>query len=1147
MSIIERSIRQPVAVTVAVLLVVIFGLLGLFSVPVQLTPNVDQPVIRVTTNWFGASPQEIETEIIEEQEEILKSVRGLREMTSQSVQGSGTIQLLFYVGVDKEVALNEVRDKLRQVPVYPRDVDEPVVESVTAASDDAMAWIVVRPVDGDSQKIQDALASGRADPQFIGDVRHLQDFMDDEVRPYIERVEGVARVQVFGGQEREAQVRVDMQKLAARSIPLSQLVAALQEENVNVTAGTLDEGKREHSIRAVGQYETPQQLLNTVIAYSANGSPVYVRDVASVELGFKKPVGFVRELGEGVLAIRVQRETGTNALTVMEGMKEAIQLVNRDILAPRNWGLELYQVYDETLYIEQSVSQAAEDIVWGGVLAAIVLFLTLRSFGATLVVAISIPISIVGTFMGMALTGRNLNVISMAGLSFAIGMGVDNTIVVLENIFRHREMGKDRARAALEGTREVWGAIVAATLANIAVFLPVVLIEEEAGQLFRDISVAISISLVFYMIVSPTVIPMLATLMLRRIPAGLREQAEAEAQATRAGRWTRPVAMIGVWMAEMFRKAVFWLTGGWLRRIVVVVGMVSVAVLASWFLMPPRNYLPPGNQNFVFGLMFPPPGYNLEEFARIADQVEAKLRPWWEAKPGSAELAQLQQQWTRMVNEQIIPGMEAQIAGMKAAMPPEQFEKAAAPLQQRIMWYRYTPAPAGIDVFFFVAYNGRLFMGGSSRDPANVTSLSLLMTHAMEGIPGTPGFAMQVPIFRLGRGIGTSLEVDLSGVDYANVKRAAAAVQGAMMQQFATFVQPEPANFNLGRSEMQIEVEREWAAAAGVLPSQVRAVAQAAVDGLIVGDYRHRGRTIDLTVISEQGRSGRLEDLLDIPIVTREGKAVPISAVTRIVPTSAEQEISRLERLPAVGLSVQLGPGTTVEEAQNVLVGQVVEPLRQAGLIPMDVNVKFSGSADKLQEFIRAFIPGFLLAAVITYLLLAALFESFLQPFVIIMSVPFALVGGFLGLFLMFVASGFQTQMDVLAMLGFIILVGTIVNNPILIVHQALNYMREGMERRDAIALSTQTRVRPIFMSVTTSVAGMAPLVIFGGAGSELYRGLGAVVVGGLLLSTVFTLFLTPTLMSIMLDLQALLKRLLGLDGARPAKGQRRVRESERV
>jgi HAE1 family hydrophobic/amphiphilic exporter-1 len=1154
MSIIERSIRQPVAVTVVVLLVVIFGIIGARQVPVQLTPNVDQPVVSITTRWFGAQPQEIEQEILQEQEEVLKTIPGLREMTSEAVEGQGSVRLEFYVGVDKNTIINEVEQKLNQVPEYPPDVDRPVIESVDSSARDWIAWMLVRPVKNDPRNLK---PDGKL---FRGDVVEIEQYLRDFIKPELERAKGVRDVQVLGGRIREMQVRVDLEALAARGITIDAFVQALRSENLNVSAGAVAQGKRDVSVRAMGQYDDPRELRETVIGWTDAGAPVYVSDVADVGIGFKRQVSFVRSQGQDVMALNAKRETGTNVIEVMDNLKAQIGRINKEVLGPRGWGLELFQVYDQTVYVRQSVDNAQWDLLLGAFLAAAVLFLTLRSVGATLVVAISIPISVIGTFLGLWLTGRNLNVISMAGLTFAIGMGVDNTIVVLENIFRHREMGKARLRAAIDGASEVWGAILAATLANIAVFLPVVFIKEEAGQLFQDISIAISISLLLYLFVSPTVIPVLATLFLRKMPGGFIEgggadgngdgaPGHAEPPRTRLGRLTAPLARAATATSEWFYRATLWLMHGVARRLALVVGLVVLATAGAWLLMPPRSYLPSGNQNLMFAFVLTPPGYGMAEYRKMGGHIESVMRPWWEAAPEDGDskevlaekrekLRQLQADWLKTRDTFVVPMMEKQIEGMRAAMPPDVFASTAGPMLARLEQMRHSPPPAGVDNFFYVTFEGLAFMGATSTDAANVASMAYLFQQAGEGIPGVNVFPQQAQLFDLGDSFGSTVDVNIAGPDYAKVRQAAAAAQGMIMAKLNTFAIPNPQNFAIGREEVRVIPDRPKAAAAGVTTASIRRAAAVAVDGEIIGDYREGAKSIDLTVVSKtgssvdgEGRISNIDALANTPVATRTGvergavdrlvagRVVPLGSVASLVTTDAPQRIRRIEEQPAVTLSIQIPKDTTVQEVQAALFDGVITPLRQQGVITPDMIVRTTGSADKLESFLRSFVPGFALAALITYLLLAALFESWLHPFVIIMSVPFALVGGFAGLWILHKTTG--ALLDVLTMLGFVILIGTIVNNPILIVHQALNYLREGMDRRRAIALSTQTRVRPIFMSVITSVAGMAPLVVFGGSGSELYRGLGAVVVGGLLVSTVFTLVLTPALMSLMLDAQA--------------------------
>ena len=1134
MSIIELAVRRPVTVSVAVALLILFGIIGFTRVPIQLTPNVDQPVVTITTTWFGADPQDIVREVIEEQEEVLKRVGGVREMVAQASEGQAIIQLKFDVGINKDAALNEVRDKLRQVREYPPDVDEPVVEAVDFAARDYIAWILVQPkadspdLDGDANP--DPIPSnGSNAPGFAGDIRELQDFFEDDVKPILERAGGVEQVNVLGGIEREMQVRVDLDRLAARGIGIDRVVTVLRQSNENVSAGTVDESKRSVSVRVTGQYETPEALRQTVIAYSGTGTPVFIRDVADVTLGFKKDVGFVRSKGSPVIAINAVRETGSNVLAVMENLKAAISQANETIIEPRGWGIELEQVYDQTVYIDDAVKQAASNLLLGAILAAIVLFLTLRSIGATLVVIVAIPIATIGTFLGMSLLGRSLNVISMAGLTFAVGMGIDNAIVVLENIFRHREVGKDRIRAAVDGASEVWGAIVAATLTNVAVFLPVVLIQEEAGQLFRDLSIALTISFFFYLFVGPTVIPMLASLLLRRMPAHSRPTSQA-----RRG----PFAWIGDWsrgLSGTFYRATLWLTRGVVQRVVIIVVLVAVSLGLCWWLVPPRDYLPAGNQNMVLGFVQPPPGYSVDEYRRMAQSVDQRLAPWWSVdmltEEGRSQLATLQQGYQASLQQFVIPAMQQQLQEQEqqlraAGRSPEDIAAATGQLRQIVASMQSSPPPPAIKHYFFVAFGNFVFMGAMSQDRTLVAPLSGLMTSSLQGIPGTRGFFFQSPIFRTeGFAGGNSITLKVVGPVNDEVVRASEIVMGKLIEVFQDFPRPDPANFNIGRAELRIVPDRERAGLTGVPETSVRTMAQVAVDGQIVGDYRYGGRAIDLTVMTNRPRNETyVEELDQVPIATRDGRVVPLSSVVRMVPSTAPQQINRSEEQSAISFTISLPPSVSLGEATQRIENQVEGPLREAGLISPSIRLQLTGSADKLQAFMRAFLPGFALAALVTYLLLAALMENWVYPIVIILTVPFAMAGGLVALALLHSVDPLA-KLDVLTMLGFVILIGTVVNNPILIVYQALNFWRDGMPRNEAIARATQTRVRPIFMSVITSLASMLPLVIFVGAGSELYRGLGAVIVGGLAVSTVVTLFITPTLLSLFMDFMKLLRR----------------------
>ena len=422
MKIIQDAIRFPVTTAVGVILLVLFGAIGLSRLPVQLTPNVEEPEITVRTVWPGASPHEVEREIVEEQEEQLKSLEGLTKMESSSADDQGTITLTFQVGTEIDSALLKVSNRLEQVPSYPAAADKPVIRAVNLEAN-AIAWF--------------ALTSTEENP-FTGDISTLFDFADDFIKPEFERVSGIAASNIYGGRERELHVIVDPAKLAARRVTVNQLAAAVDRENRNYSGGDFDEGKRRYVVRTVGEYGSPEEIENIVIAIR-NGVPIYLKDVARAELGYRKATAKVFQKGGQMMAMNAVKEPGSNVLEVMAALKQTVARLNEQLLRPR--GLQLTQVYDETDYVRGAIGLVFQSLIIGCLLAVTVLLLFLRSGTGTLVVAVAIPISIIGTFLMMLVFGRTLNVISLAGLAFAVGMVVDNSIVVLENIYRHRQMG----------------------------------------------------------------------------------------------------------------------------------------------------------------------------------------------------------------------------------------------------------------------------------------------------------------------------------------------------------------------------------------------------------------------------------------------------------------------------------------------------------------------------------------------------------------------------------------------------------------------------------------------------------------------------------------------------------------------------------
>lgn len=1153
---INFSIQNPVKVAVAVILSVMFGMIAYYKTPVQLTPDVIEPQITVTTMWPGASAQEVEREIVEEQEAQLKSVEGMREFTSTSAPGVATIVMKFEVEVDLDVAFANVSDKLNQVPQYPEDAREPTISRVDPNAN-AIAWFILKPIPptaddlrafaethpeaaedlapmtSGAQKI--ALSKlqrlGTKHPDLLAYVEgknnaaNMRKFAQDNIESVFERVEGIANANVVGGREQEFRIVVDPARLAAFKVTVGDLRRQLDLRNKNTSAGDLWEGKSRSEIRTIGQFDSPQQVAETIIAVR-DGSPVRVKDVARVELDYKKPDGVVRQKGVAGLAINAQQAPGTNLIDIMgpprsafdadgdgeitplelseakmkygNSLRYAAEEINQSVLKQR--GLYLEQVYDQTEYLDSARSLVVNNIYVGGALAIMVLLLFLRSARSVLIIGLSIPISIIATFLFVQGFGRSINVISLAGMAFAVGMVVDNAIVVLENIYRHYQMGDEPEVAAAKGTNEVWGAVLASTLTTLAVFIPVIFVQGQAGQLFRDIAIAISCAVGLSLITSITVIPTAAKRILKKrtserddgersIPAGFDE----ESKTGSLNRLTRAWGNFIYWLIT--------LRGGTVLRLLIVFLFVSGSLLGAYWLTPQKEYLPEGNRNLVIGIMIPPPGYNLEKMMDIGNSVEAELAKYWETEEGTPEAKEL---------------------GVL------------------------------IDNFFFVARGRMLFMGARSIDPLQAARLIPIMQRAASQTPAVFVRVSQTSLFDSALSGGRYIDLQITGPDLEELYKEASALFLYNPERPSDF--PEPvlkhfppneghqavpvAGLDITSPELHVLPQWEKASEVGLSAADLGYAVNALVDGAYAGDYWHEGDKIDLVIYGSESYIQHSQDIERLPIATPSGNLVPVSAVANVVMNRGPDQVGHIERQRAVTIQIKPAPNMPLETAMAIVNTKIrraamERPNFSSGLY----QLRLAGTADKLAETAADLQWNLLLAFVITYLLMSALFESFLYPVVIMISVMLALVGGFFGLWLL---NLFIPQaLDMLTMLGFVILIGTVVNNAILIVHQSLNYMREDqMDPRIAIRESVRTRIRPILMSTLTTVLGMLPLVVplpswgdsgiefVAGAGSELYRGLGSVVLGGLIVSTAFTLLLIPVGFSLAIDLKAFVARM---------------------
>ncbi len=1038
MNIIRLSILRPTAVVAMVLMIVLFGWVSLTKIPIQMAPDVRQPVIIIKTAWRGASPADVEREIVSKQEEELKGIEGLRKVVGEAKHNEGVVTLEFAPGLDFNRTLLLTANRLDRVTGYPEESDEPVI-STSGTEDNAIAWFSLSRLDGNDR-----------------DISTYGDFLKDVIRDRFERIKGVGGVNLFGDNERELQVIVDPAKLAQYRMTVPEVISRLRAENAAITGGEVNEGKRRYVVRTDGELTTPEEVRRILLRSEGGGTVglgrVTVGDVAEVTVSYKKAFARARLLGKPAMGLNLTREQGAN---VLETMKEVRRVASELAEGPvRQAGLHMRQVYDETTYINSSIDLVISNIYVGGALAIIILLLFLRSWRPTVVIAAAIPVSVIGTFVAMAFLGRSLNVVSLAGIAFAVGMVVDAAIVVLENIFRLRQQGMSASEAAYEGTSQVWPAVLVSALTTVMVFIPILFMDLEAGQLFRDIGVAISVSVLLSLFVSVTLIPALSNRVF---------QTEAVESSIRL-----PIVDP---MARGFTK--FWV--GFTRYVVkrkgqafAIVCIITTAAAAfAWFALPKLDYLPTGNRNLAIGFVQPPEGYNLDTMEEILTRVQEKTRHLWANAAPTGEKA------------------EGNDADKK------------------------------IERFFVVALTGRAFIAATHVDYSKAHELIPIMQNPAREEPGTLAFVFQPSLWGRSIGSGRGINVDVSGPDLEENYEIARNVFFRLIGNFpppqGNRIRPLP-SLSLGEPEIRVKPDRLKLLDNGVSASELGLTVDAFNDGVRVAEVTFEGKRVDLTLKGPKPTKEHTQSIHNLPIVTRDGRIVPVENLSSIEVTSGPTQIRRIDRARTVTLQVSPRETMPLEEAIDTIRTKVVAPMVQRGL-PDGVQIRISGSADKLTETWNEIVFDILLAIVIVYLVMAVLFESFLYPFIVMLSVPVAAAGGLMGLAIL---NMFVTQsLDMLTMMGFIILIGIVVNNAILLVHQTLYHIREeNMPADAAIEEATRNRIRPIFMSTLTSVFGMMPLVLFPGAGSELYRGLGSVVLGGLSLSAVLTLALVPPIMS---------------------------------
>ena len=1030
----DAGVKNGKLLAVIVLIICVLGIAAAFRIPVQMIPDLSVRTISVVTGWAGATPQDIEKEILVEQERYLRSLPNLQRMESVAETGRATIELEFPFGVDVNEALIRVANALSQVPSYPENVDQPQLIS-TSFSENAFMYFALRPKSGNPLGL---------------DIDMIGDFVEDEVRPRLERVSGVSQVEVRGAAERQVQVHVDPARLAQRGLSLVDVRDAIRSRNRDVSAGDIDDGKRRYLMRVVGRFRDLETLENMVLV-RRNGSDILLKDVADVRMDHFE----VRDLsyvdGERSISMAVRRESGSNVIQIKHGMLQAVAEVRRELLEPN--GLEITLIGDDVRYVQSSVRGVVQNLAIGALLATMIMYLFLRSPRATFIGLMGIPVCTIAAFLGLLVFGRTINVISLAGIAFAIGMTLDNTIVVLESVEQARRRGLDRIEAAIVGVREVWPAVLASSMTTVLVFAPVMLVQEEAGQIYSDIAIAISSAIIASMLLAVFVVPAACA----RLGFGNGYGMTSDT--------TEPGAIL---------KAVYWITDRPLRRRICLTVTVLSTVGAAWWLMPPAEYLPEGEEPKAFSSMFAPPGYNLQEIMVIGEEVQAILDD-------------------------------------SVAADPSLFDRGEARVPS-LKYYSLRVSAGGLRV-----------ISEPTRD-ADIQPMMDALTDLFTSYPGMRGFSGRGSIISSNQGGTRAVNLDISGPELDYLYQTAAS---AFRRAGDLFERPqldsEPSSLTLDQPLVEIRPRWNRMAEVGFTADNFGFTIAALSDGAFTDEFFVEDDKVDIFLFSDVVRDQKLDQLAAQPILTPSGEVLPLGALAELVQTVDSDSLRRVDGRRTVTLLI-IPPRDVALETAVARVRDVMVPAMQAsGEVQKGVSMSISGAADQLDATRESLSSNLLVSVVLIYLLLVAIFSHWGFPLLILATVPLGIAGGIVGLVaingvgsLMGILgfTSFHQPFDMITMLGFVILLGTVVNNPILIVDHARHNLRQGAESiLAAVRGAVEARLRPILMSTATTIFGLAPLVFIPGAGTELYRGVGIVVLAGILISTLITLSFLPCLL----------------------------------
>lgn len=1023
MNIIDFSVNRPVTVLMAVFMVLILGFVSLTNLSVDLLPEMNVPVAVVSTSYPGAGPEEVENLVTRPLESVLGTVNNVKNITSVSMSGQSLIVLELDWSTDMDFATLQMREKVDMIKgALPSDVQQPVVMKM----DPDIIPIMQFAVTGDMDMVE------------------LHKLADELIVGRLERVPGVASASFTGGREREIQVQLDPAKLNYYGLSLIQVTQALQGDNLELSGGTVSKGNRDLLVRVTGQFQSPQEVGEVVVG-AVGGTTVRVKDIAQVIDGFKEITTYDRANGQESLVFQVYKQTGANTVKVSQDLNKALENLKKEL--PDN--VQFLPIWDSADYIQQSIDNVKDNLIYGGILAVLVLYIFLRNVRSTLVIGFTIPISVITTFILMYFGNLTLNMMSLGGLALGVGMMVDNSIVILENIYRHREKGLDRIEAAKFGAKEVAMAITASTLTTVMVFLPVVFVQGIAGQIFKQMALTITFSLTASLLVALTLNPMLSSRLLKVAGDDCQDEKKEgffQKIFNRTDQWYKAID-------AGYRKLLHWsLNHRWL--VVVIVVCLVVGSLATLPLIG-AEFIPATDQGYISVQVSLPYGTKLEETEKVISQLEAMASNIEEVDLVAASV-----------------GSSSEFSGMGGSGGS--------------------------------AENGRvdLVLKPLSERTRSAEEVAELIRQGAKDIPGAE-IAINTGDMSSGM-MGAPISVQIKGDDLEVLNDLAQQVVAAIESVPGT--REVESSMEEGRPEIQVVIDRQKAAAYGLSSAQIASTTRGALEGQVVTKYRTGGEEIDVRLQLSPESLNNIEDLRSLTLISPMGFQVPLGEVAELKIAQGPNVINRDNQVRTVTVTAQI-VGRDLNSVNNDVQAKI------DGLyIPPGYDVTIGGQVEQMTESFADLGLALILAIALVYMVMAAQFESLLHPFVIMFSMPVAIVGVLLGLLLT------GHTFSVITLVGIIMLAGIVVNNAIVLVDYINTLRRRGMEYREAILEAGPTRLRPILMTTLTTVLGSLPMAMGIGEGAELSAPLGVVLIGGLTTSTLLTLVFIPVVYSFFED-----------------------------